>query len=98
LVVGWGGTHGAIFTAVTELQAEGNKVDFAHFNYINPLPKNTGDVLGKYQKILICELNMGQFINYLRGHFPDLDFEQYNKIQGLPFTVVELKDRIKKLL
>ena len=98
LVAGWGGTHGAIFTAVSELRAEGNKVDFAHFNYINPLPKNTGNVLGKYHKILICELNTGQFINYLRGHFPNLDFEQYNKIQGLPFTVIELKDRIKQLL
>jgi len=98
LVVGWGGTHGSLFTAVSDLIAEGKKVDFAHFNYINPLPKNTGNVLGKYKKILICELNTGQFINYLRGHFPDLDFEQYNKIQGLPFTVIELKDRIKQLL
>lgn len=98
LVVGWGGTHGALFTAVSELQVEGIKADFAHFNYINPLPKNTENVLGKYKKILVCELNMGQFINYLRGHFPDLHFEQYNKIQGLPFTVKELKDRIKQLL
>jgi len=98
LVVGWGGTHGALFTAVSDLQAEEEKVDLAHFNYINPLPKNTENVLGKYKKILVCELNMGQFVNYLRGHFPDMDFEQYNKIQGLPFTVIELRDRIKKLL
>ncbi len=99
LVVGWGGTFGHLFTAVEELlNEEGIKVALAHFNYINPLPKNTIDVLKSYKKVLICELNMGQFANYLRMNFPEIQYHQFNKVQGLPFTVVELKDEFKKLL
>ncbi len=77
-----------------EVRASGKKVAVAHFNYINPLPKNTGDILKKYKKRLVCELNAGQFASYLRSKFPELDYVQYNKIQGLPFTVAELKDMI----
>ena len=98
LVVGWGGTFGHLFTAIEELEHEGVKVALAHFNYINPLPKNTRDVLSRYKKIMVCELNLGQFANYLRMNFPEFKYEQYNKVQGLPFTVVELKDQFKKLL
>jgi 2-oxoglutarate/2-oxoacid ferredoxin oxidoreductase subunit alpha len=71
LVVGWGSTFGSINTAVTELIEEGEEqVGFVHFNYINPLPENTGEVLEKFDKILVCELNNGQFVNYLRSKFP----------------------------
>ncbi len=98
LVIGWGGTFGHLFTAVDELMNEGINVALAHFNYINPLPKNTYEVLKKYKKVIVCELNMGQFANYLRMNFPDIPYQQFNKVQGLPFTVVELKERFKKLL
>ncbi len=99
LVVGWGGTFGHLYTAIEELEKDNNiDIALAHFNYINPLPKNTHEVLKRYKKILVCELNMGQFANYLRMNFPDIPFEQYNKVQGLPFTVVELKAKIKSLL
>ncbi len=67
LVVGWGGTYGALFTAVTELQNEGVHLDFAHFTYINPLPKNTVELLSRYEQVLVCELNMGQFASWLRS-------------------------------
>ncbi|MCW3806487.1 2-oxoacid:acceptor oxidoreductase subunit alpha [Plebeiibacterium marinum] len=98
LVVGWGGTFGHLYTAVDELKQEGINVALAHFNYINPLPKNTYDVLKKYKKIIVCELNLGQFANYLRMNFPEIPYRQFNKVQGLPFTVVELKEQFKKLL
>jgi 2-oxoglutarate ferredoxin oxidoreductase subunit alpha len=98
LVVGWGGTRGHLETAVKELQAEGRSVSLAHFNYINPLPKNTRDVLKKYKKIVVCELNEGQFAAYLRMNFQEFEYLQFNKVQGLPFTVVELKEEFNRLL
>lgn len=98
LVVGWGGTYGQLVTAVNEVNNDGRKVALAHFNYINPLPKNTAEVFSKFKKIIVCELNLGQFANYLRIKLPEFKYEQFNKIQGLPFTVVELKDNIYKLL
>jgi len=98
LIVGWGGTYGSLLTAFKELQTEGKSVSLTHFNYINPLPKNTGEIFGKFKKILVCELNLGQFIYYLRGKFPEYKYEQFNKIQGLPFTVTELKEKINELL
>lgn len=98
LVVGWGGTFGHLITAVNEIRREGYAVALAHFNYIKPFPKNTGEVLSSYKKHLVCELNMGQFANYLRMNFPDHSYRQYNKVQGLPFTVKELKDAILKNL
>lgn len=90
LVVGWGGTYGALLTACNTLNAEGTAVSLAHFNYLSPLPKNTKELLGRFKKILVCELNMGQFANLLRSQFPGNEIVQYNKIQGLPFTVTEL--------
>jgi 2-oxoglutarate ferredoxin oxidoreductase subunit alpha len=93
LVVGWGGTFGHLYTAVAQLQAEGRDVSLAHFNHINPLPKNTGEIFGKFNRIIVCELNSGQFADYLRTKYPGIIFEQYNKVQGLPFTVVELAEK-----
>ncbi len=98
LLVGWGSTYGTLLTAAKELQHEGKKVDLAHFKYINPLPKNTKTLLNKYKKILVCELNMGQFSGYLRANFPESHILQYNKIQGLPFTIKEIKEKVKEIL
>ncbi len=98
LVVGWGGTSGALTLAVEEMNNEGKKVAYTHFNYICPLPKNTGDILRKYKKIVVCELNNGQFAGYLRTQYPECPMTQYNKVMGLPFEVGELKDEFNKLL
>jgi len=98
LVIGWGSTYGHLITAVKDLQEDGKSVSLAHFNYINPLPKNTAEVLTKFKKILVCELNLGQFANYLRMNFPQFDYLKYNKVQGLPFTVVEIIENVTKIL
>ena len=97
-VVGWGGTYGHLFSAVKELRKEGTDVSLAHFNYINPLPKNTREVLAKFKKILVCELNLGQFAAYLRSKYPEFTYQQYNKVAGLPFTVLEIKEEVNKLM
>ena len=98
LIVGWGGTYGVLLTAIEELREEGKKVSLVHFKHIMPLPKNTEKVLSKFKRILVCENNMGQFINYLKMNFPKLNYLQYNKVQGLPFKVAELKEKINSLL
>ena len=98
LVVGWGGTSGALTLAVEEMNREGKPVAYTHFNYICPMPKNTGDVLRRYKKILVCELNNGQFVGYLRTKYPECPMRQYNKIMGLPFEVGELKEEFNKIM
>ena len=98
LVIGWGGTYGAIYTAVKELQDDGYSISLAQFNYVNPLPKNTKDLLHNYKKRIVCELNNGQFATYLRSKIPQLDYLQYNKVQGLPFMISELKNKFKEIL
>jgi len=98
LVVSWGGTFGVMLTAVEELRAEGKSVSLAHFRNIKPLPKNSAEVFAKFKKIIVCEINLGQFVNYLRMNLPEFKYSQYNKIQGLPFMVNELKDQFNALL
>jgi 2-oxoglutarate ferredoxin oxidoreductase subunit alpha len=98
LVVGWGGTLGHLDTSVRELQAKGTKVSLAHFNYIKPLPANTAEVFSKFDKIVVCELNLGQFVGYLRDKMPDYKYHQFNKVQGLPFTIHELSAHFLKLI
>jgi 2-oxoglutarate ferredoxin oxidoreductase subunit alpha len=98
LVVGWGGTYGALISAVKDMQDEGKKVSLAQFNYIKPLPKNTVDVFKRFKHILVCEINMGQFANYLRMNYPEFTYHQYNKIQGLPFMITELKEKFNQIL
>jgi 2-oxoglutarate ferredoxin oxidoreductase subunit alpha len=98
LVVSWGGTHGTVLTAVSELVSQGKKIAHAHFKYIMPLPRNTKEVLSRFRKIVVCELNMGQFVNYLRMIHPEFKYEQYNKVQGLPFMVSELTVKFNELL
>ena len=99
LVVGWGGTYGSLYAAVKQLKHEGHmNVGLAHFNYINPLPKNTGEVLERYENILICELNNGQFATVLKSQIPGYSYAQFNKVQGLPFGNTELVEEFKKYL
>ncbi len=92
LVVGWGGTYGHILSAVREI----GDVSYVHFDYINPLPANTEEVFSHFEKILVCELNSGQFADYLRAQFPGRRIEKFNKVQGQPFLVSELVAAIQK--
>jgi 2-oxoglutarate/2-oxoacid ferredoxin oxidoreductase subunit alpha len=98
LVVSWGSTEGQVAAAVNLLQMQGKKIAQAHFKYIYPMPKNTAKVLAGYKKIVVCELNAGQFVNYLRMQQPDFKYSQFNKVQGLPFTVSELVDKFKSIM
>jgi 2-oxoglutarate ferredoxin oxidoreductase subunit alpha len=98
LVVGWGSTYGHLISAVSQLNSEGKKVALAQFNYIFPLPKNTEKVLKQYKKIVVCELNTGQFARYLRARNNGIAIMQYNKIQGQPFTVNELVEHFNTLV
>lgn len=82
LLVGWGSTEGHLHAAANELNCA-----LVQFNYIHPLPKNTREVLSQFERIIVCELNTGQFAAYLRSQFPDISIEQYNEIQGQPFAV-----------
>lgn len=98
LVVGWGGSYGYLITAVRELQAEGHKVSLVNFNYINPLPKNVKDVFKSFNKIVVCELNLGQFADYLRIKHQEFNYYQINKVQGVPFTINDIKEKCIKML
>jgi len=97
LVVGWGGTRGHLHSAVRDLQQQGRSIAHLHFNYIYPLPHGVEEVLSRYDRIVVCELNEGQFAAYLRQTFPSIRFEQYNKCEGKPFTLVELKDKFNTM-
>lgn len=98
LLVSWGGTKGQVQTAVKEIRAAGKKVSHAHFTSIMPLPSNTDAIFRNFKKILVCELNSGQFVNYLRMTHPKYQYLQYNKVQGLPFSVEELVNVINNNL
>ncbi len=98
LVVSWGGTHGNMIEAVQEMHQQGKKVSLAHFHNIQPLPKNTAEIFSRFKKIIVPELNLGQFVLYLRMNFQQFKFEQYNKIQGLPFMVNELIEKFNQIL
>ena len=98
LLVGWGGTFGHLYTAAEELNKEDKPVAFAHFRYINPLPANTAEVFAKYKKVIVAELNTGQFADYLQSKFPEVKFERINKVQGQPFLVKEVIDGVTKIM
>ncbi len=97
LVIGWGSTYGAIKSAVLELQAEGHAVSHAHIRYIRPFPKNLGDIIKNFDKVLIPEINNGQLVKIIRDLY-FVDAQAYNKIMGIPITKGELIDVIKKML
>lgn len=98
LIVGWGGTFGHLYTALGELRKEGKSVSLAHFDFINPLPKNTEKVLSSFKKIIVCELNSGQFADYLKIRYQHLHFNQCNKVQGQPFIVKDIVDAVNSIL
>lgn len=98
LIVGWGGTYGHLYSALKDLRDQGKKVGLAHFDYIFPLPRNTRDIFGKFDKIIVCELNSGHFVNYLRIEFCEFNYYQKNKIQGQPFIVKEIVDAVNAIL
>jgi 2-oxoglutarate ferredoxin oxidoreductase subunit alpha len=97
LVIGWGGTYGAITSAVYELQKDGAAVSAIHLTHLNPLPKNLGKVLKGFNHILIPELNHGQLCQLIRSNFL-VDAISYSKMQGRPFSVIELKTKIREIL
>jgi 2-oxoglutarate ferredoxin oxidoreductase subunit alpha len=96
LVIGWGGTYGAIATAVQRARARGVRVAHAHFRHLNPLPRNTGDVLRRYTKILLPELNRGQLRLLLRAEFL-VEAVGLNKLQARPFLVSEIEEAISRI-
>lgn len=97
VVVGWGSTYGAIKTAIKELNAEGYDIAQLHLRHINPFPKNLQEVLSGFDKILVPEMNCGQLVKLLRAEYL-LPAQGFNKVQGLPFTTLELKNKIKEII
>ncbi len=97
LVIGWGGTHGALRSAVETAQNEGMAVSHLHLRYLNPLPRNLGEILVKFQKVMIAELNLGQLAAIIRAKFL-VDAIGLNKVQGKPFTQTEVFNKITELV
>jgi 2-oxoglutarate ferredoxin oxidoreductase subunit alpha len=98
LIVGFGSTYGHLRAAMDELRSAGHKVAQAHFKYLNPLPKNTAEVLSKYNKVVVAEQNMGQLAAYLRMKVDGFVPYQFNQVKGQPFVVEELVASIAPLL
>ena len=98
LIVGFGGTYGHLYSAMQEMNQSGKKVALAHFTYLNPLPKNTAEVLKKYPKVVVAEQNLGQFAGYLRMKVDGFVPYQYNEVKGQPFVVSELVAEFSKLI
>ena len=98
LIVGFGSTYGHLHAAMDELRATGHKVALAQFRYLNPLPKNTAEVLKKYPKVVVAEQNMGQLAAYLRMKVDNFVPAQFNEVKGQPFVVSELVEAFKQLL
>ena len=98
LLIGWGGTYGHLYTAVEELNRSGKPVAFAHFRYICPLPANTAEVISRYKRVIVAELNNGQFADYLQAKNPMTHIKRINKVQGQPFLVQEIIDGVTKIM
>ena len=92
VLVGWGSTEGHLHAAANELNCA-----LVHFNYINPLPANTAEVLKRFKRVIVCELNSGQFASYLRSKITGITFEQYNEVMGQPFAVERIVEHVKSL-
>jgi 2-oxoglutarate ferredoxin oxidoreductase subunit alpha len=97
LVLGWGSTYGPIGAAVRRVRAAGHEVAQAHLRYLNPFPRNTGDVLRRYEKVLVPEMNLGQLLKLLRAEFL-VDAVGYNKVRGRPFRSSELAEAITAVI
>ena len=98
LIVGFGSTYGHLYSAMEELQKQGKKVALAQFKYINPLPKNTAEVLTKYKKVVVAEQNLGQFAAFLRSKVDNFAPYQFNEVKGQPFVVAELVANFSEIL
>ena len=98
LIVGFGGTYGHLHSAMEEMNRAGKKVAQAHFSFINPLPKNTAEVLGRYKKVVVAEQNMGQLAAFLRMKVDGFVPVQYNEVKGQPFVVSELVEAFTQML
>ncbi len=97
LVLGWGGTYGPIAAGVRRVRADGGNVAHAHLRYLNPMPRNTGDVLRRYDRVLIPEMNLGQLLKLVRAEFL-VDAVGYNRVRGVPFRASELAEAIGAML
>jgi 2-oxoglutarate/2-oxoacid ferredoxin oxidoreductase subunit alpha len=97
LVLSWGGTYGPVAAGVRRVRGDGGKVAHAHLNYLNPFPRNTGDVLRRYEKILVPEMNLGQLLKLVRAEFL-VDAVGYNRVRGLPFRSSELAEAMEGML
>lgn len=97
LIVAWGSTHGPVTAALKAQRAKGRRIGHVHLRHLNPMPKNLGEILGRYDKVLVPEMNMGQLVMLLRAKFL-VDAQGYNKIQGKPFKQSEIEDKIEELL
>jgi 2-oxoglutarate ferredoxin oxidoreductase subunit alpha len=97
LVLGWGGTYGSIAAAVRKVRGGGHRVAHAHLHYLNPFPRNLGEVLSRYERVLIPEMNLGQLLKLVRAEFL-ADAVGYNRVRGVPFRSSELRDAIEAML
>ncbi|HZR92998.1 MAG TPA: 2-oxoacid:acceptor oxidoreductase subunit alpha [Gaiellaceae bacterium] len=97
LVLGWGGTYGSIAAAVRRVRKQGHLVAHAHLHYLNPFPRNTGEVLHRYERVLVPEMNLGQLLKLIRAEFL-VDAVGYNRVRGVPFRSSELADAIEALV
>jgi 2-oxoglutarate/2-oxoacid ferredoxin oxidoreductase subunit alpha len=97
LVLGWGSTYGSLKSACAQLQVQGASISHAHLRYIRPFPKNLGDIIKNFDKVLIPELNNGQLVKIIRDVY-FTDAEGYNKIMGIPFTKTELLEKMREML
>src|SRR5687768_986052 len=97
LVIGWGGTYGSLRSAVAAAQAKGHSVAHAHVRYLNPFPRNLPSLLGRYKKVLVAELNLGQLAFLINGRL-GIKVEQLNKVQGQPFKISEVLASIEQTL
>ena len=97
LVLGWGGTYGPITAAVRRVRKEGKKVAQAHLTHLNPFPRNTGEVLRSYDRVLVPEMNLGQLSKLVRADFL-VDAVGYNRVRGVPLRASELAEAIEAML
>jgi 2-oxoglutarate ferredoxin oxidoreductase subunit alpha len=97
LIIAWGSTHGPITAALNAQREKGRSIGHVHLRHLNPLPRNLGDVIKRFKKVLVPEMNMGQLLMILRAKYL-VDAQGYNKIQGKPFKTSEIENKIEQML
>lgn len=98
LIVGFGSTYGHLHSAMDQLRQKGHKVALAQFKYVNPLPRNTAQVLGSYDKVVVAEQNLGQLAAVLRAKIDGFVPYQYNEVKGQPFVVADLVNNFEEII